>query len=1016
MMLKSRLFNPSIQSRIWHFAILASATLVALALVLAWTLQRASDANSWIAHSQEVRKALDAYSRELIDAETGQRGYLLTQQDAYLLPFQHVLDNNQGRLGQLSELLEGSPAHARLARLAQVFELKLTELSETIQLTRAGKLDAALALVREGLGQRYTVEFQRLIQEIADIESALLASRQQAADAEAHNVFAIVAIGGVLALLLILLAARRTAAQIGRPLNELIRGIEAIADGDLERRVVPGAGDELGQLALAFNAMADRLAVSNQAREHGAAELRRHHDHLEERVALATSEVNAIVRTAVSGIVTISAGGIIQVYNPAAEKLFGWSRHEVLGKNVSMLMEDAFASRHDGYLAQFSKDRQSKVIGFEREVKALRKDGSVFPAHLAVGHAQVSENNHFFVAFISDISEQKKIQDSLKRAKEAAEMGARSKTTFIANMSHEIRTPMNAIIGFTEVLLQDAQLSQRSAEHVHIVLRSAKALMGIINDILDISKLESGKFSLERVAFHLPNALADALRLVDHQATDKGLTVTLEYHADLPLRVTGDPTRLRQIMLNLVGNAIKFTETGSIRIAVHASQQQDMLKFSVSDTGIGMTAEQIDKVFEPFTQADASTTRRFGGTGLGTVISKQIAEQMGGEIWIDSSYGEGSTFHFTACLPQASVLEGCLFEEGSAIAAGYVSPRIFHILLAEDILANATLAMLRLRQQGHRVDSCENGREAVAAFEAGHFDLILMDVMMPEMDGLEATRAIRTIEKTRGGRVPILALTASVMREDYDKCVAAGMDGVQAKPIEFSELFAAMERVVAPDGGQANTVHRLDLGAAAAVNFSALDGIVDHHKALRVWHDPLVYAKALASFAAERFRDADQMERLLMASPGNVEPARAVAHALKGVAGNLCIGRVTAQASKIDASLKSGQRNAGIAQLAQLRWLLAEAVNAIGKVMLLEGEAAATIVFDSAAAAELLDALAAALAQLNPDAVEPILARLAEYLPKGDLAPIQRAVDAFDFDSGMVRTAALAETLGLGRN
>jgi signal transduction histidine kinase/HPt (histidine-containing phosphotransfer) domain-containing protein len=604
-------------------------------------------------------------------------------------------------------------------------------------------------------------------------------------------------------------------------------------------------------------------------------------------------------------------------------------------------------------------------------------------------------------------------QELLTRTDEA-EKANRAKASFLANMSHEIRTPMNAIIGFADVVLQDNRLSPQSTEHLRIIVRSAKSLMGIINDILDVSKLESGKFALEAVPFHLPNALADALKLMDHQANDKGLKVFFDYQADLPIRFIGDPTRLRQVVLNLVGNAIKFTEKGNIKVSVQPWSEPGMLHFSVADTGIGMTPEQSSKIFDSFSQADSSTTRRYGGTGLGTAISKQITEIMGGKIWVESEAGKGSTFHFTVRIPEAHSAESCLFEVGSSITDGYISPRTFNVLMAEDIDANATLAMLRLKQQGHQVEWRRNGAQTIDAYLSGHYDLILMDVMMPEMDGLEATEKIRSLEKESGKHIPIFALTASVMREDYDKCVTAGMDSILGKPIDFNELLSAMERIVPEGAGIPNTVYHIDITDSPELDFSSLEEIVDYPGAIKVWRDPLVFVKALNSFAKDRSKDADVMEQLLMANPENSEPARAIAHALKGLAGNLHITKVAEQAIKIDADLKAKRRQEAIAGLAQLRWLLAEASVAINKIPLIEKVATTeTKEFDAKVMTELFSDLSAALDQLNPDVTEPILTKLDAYLPKDVLAPIQKAVDAFDFGRAKVKLSALAAMLEL---
>ena len=901
-MVLSRLFGTSVRLRIWQLAVLAGFALVALSAGSYWTLQRTQETKDQANHIQDVRNALNAYAQDFVDAETGQRGYLLTHQESYLTILNNALAHHPDNFRRLNDLVQNRAVREKLNQAAGIFDQKLIELSQTIQLTKTGNRDAALAIVLEGRGQRYTDEFRQAIGEIEVIETALLKSRQAEAYEQYQRVFAIVVGGGIIALALIIVGVQKIASQIGNSLDELIKGISTISEGNLDRRIDLGAKDEFAAVGNAFNSMAKRLAESNLERDLVNDELCRHRDHLEELVAVATAEVTAIIRTAVNGIVTIDSNGMIRTFNPAAERLFGYTSQEVIGKNVSMLMESDTAAQHDGYLEQFARTGLSKMIGIGREVRALRKNGSVFPAQLEVGHAEVSKTNHFYVGFISDVTEQKKIQDSLRRAKEEAEAGARAKSTFIANMSHEIRTPMNAIIGFTGILLQDDQLSARSADHAQIVLRSAKALLGIINDILDISKLESGKVSLEAVAFHLPNALTDALQLVNQQAADRGVKIVLEYHGDLPLRCTGDPMRLRQILLNLVGNSIKFTENGSIVITVRPwteAGHDNMLQFSVADTGIGMTPEQIDNVFEPFSQADSSTTRRFGGTGLGAVISKQLVEQMGGAIWVTSVFGQGSTFNFTACLPGASEMNDCLFEDGNSIAAGYIYPRTFHILLAEDSEINAALAMLRLKQQGHQVELCANGMEAVAAFKAEHFDLILMDVMMSVMDGLDATRKIRELEKSGNRRIPIIALTASVMRHEAEQCIEAGMDSVHAKPIEFSELFAAMEAIVPAGEGRFKAIHRLEIAPAFTENFS-------------------------------------------------VETSRAA--------------------------------------------------------------------FDPEVVQELLNAASHALGQLNPNAVEPILVRLSNYLSESDLAGIKKAVDVFDFENGKVKLSELAAALGLQLN
>lgn len=786
--------------------------------------------------------------------------------------------------------------------------------------------------------------------------------------------------------------------QIARPLVAIAGALSKVAAGhrDIE---VPELNrlDEIGEIAKACEVFRVTMLVREQSDKTRRIEV-------EERLsAIVTSTTDAVISKTLDGIVTS--------WNPAAEELFGYTAQEMIGQPVTPLIPQ---DRADEWAPILAKIRNGENIT-HFETTRIQKDGKLVPLSVAISPIKdVTGIIIGFSAIARDISVQKETEKHLKQAKDDAEAGARTKASFVANMSHEIRTPMNAILGFAEIVLQDTQLTPQTAQHVQTILGSAKSLLTILNDILDFSKLESGKLALEAVAFHLPNALAETLRLIDQSAVDKGLKVVMEYDADLPLRFMGDPERLRQVVLNLIGNAVKFTERGAITISVRSGNQESMLHFAVADTGIGMTREQSAKVFKPFSQADASMTRRFGGTGLGTTISKQIVELMGGEIWLESEFGKGSTFHFTVRLPEASAGTDCLYEADHAVADGYVSPRAFKVLLVEDIEVNATLAMLRLEEQGHQVEWRKNGREAVTAFQTGRYDLILMDVMMPEMDGLEATREIRKLEKPGEPHTPIIALTASAMREDYDMCIAAGMDSVQAKPIDFSGLLSAMEQAVAERQGQPITVRRIEIVAPIGVDFSPLDGIVDHRNAIKTWRDPVIYAKALTSFAAQHCRDADAIERLLLASPGNTEPAYAVAHTLKGVAGNLFINKVAELAIKINSDLKSTHREAALSALGQLRSLLAEAAGAIGKIAPCNQDATAMVkIFDPAAVVALLGDLSSVLGKRNPYAAEPILARLAEYLQKADLAPIQQRVDAFDFMGAKARAVALAETLGV---
>jgi len=732
-------------------------------------------------------------------------------------------------------------------------------------------------------------------------------------------------------------------------------------------------------------------------------ELSKYRENLEELINEKTASINAIVDTAVDAIITIDSQGAVLLFNHAAEKMFGYKNNEILGKNITIVMPEPHRTKHDQYLHNYIKTNKAKILGKSREVKGIRKNGDEFPILLSISKMEVG-NKIRFTGILRDISAQKLAEEELiqarnnaESARQIAEESTRVKAAFLANMSHEIRTPMNAIIGFSELCLLDTSISPDITKNLKTIHNSAKSLLGIINDILDVSKLDSGKFALENVAFHLPNMLKELLNTLQHIASINTLLLTMEYHKEVPVRVNGDPTRLRQVLLNLVGNAIKFTHEGEVNIIVEMSETPGFLHFSIKDTGIGMSPEQIDKVFESFTQADGSTTRRFGGTGLGTNIAKQIIELMEGEIHIESEEGEGSTFSFTAHLPAYEGDEACLYEEELNLGDEYVSPRLFRILVAEDLEANATLVKLRLGTMGHTVHWVKNGREAVDAFEILPYDIVLMDVQMPEMDGLEATRGIRSIEEQSGGHIPILALTASVMREDHKLCYAAGMDGVVAKPIDFSKLFHEMEKVVAEGVGEQNCLLDEEKKQLSLIDFTPLAGLVDYELGLRTWGDAQAYAKALKSFADEHAGDVEKFKSLL---DDHVQDARALAHALKGLAGNLAISTVASLTTELEKCLIQENFEKARAAIQALKQPLNEVTEAITGFKYEHAvEVLQSREYDIEAVKELFSQLSDALQELNPDVVEPLLDELASYLGEKELNTVRRKVDSFDFEA-----------------
>jgi signal transduction histidine kinase/HPt (histidine-containing phosphotransfer) domain-containing protein len=591
----------------------------------------------------------------------------------------------------------------------------------------------------------------------------------------------------------------------------------------------------------------------------------------------------------------------------------------------------------DGFM---TKDREpAEIVGRIRRVlaRAGRAGGEAAPPRVAflgrefelsAGRDQLldvlvsafEDVVHLNQRYKDEIAQRRRAEAELLKAREAADAANRAKSDFLARMSHEIRTPMNGVLGMTELVLE-TPLTAQQHDYLSMVKSSADALLTVINDILDFSKVEAGKLELDAIDFSLRECLGDTLRLLTFRAAQKGLALTGHIAPDVPDDLVGDPGRLRQVIINLVGNALKFTERGEVAVSVSlvpgpTSPAEDKgqgtrdkgqgtvaLRFAVRDTGIGIPKEKHGLLFRSFSQADTSTARKYGGTGLGLAISARLVELMGGRIGIDSEVGRGSTFHFTATFGRSRG------PKAARPAAGPppVSRRPLRVLLADDNPINQQVATRMLEKAGHVAVVAGSGKEALAALERQPFDLVLMDVEMPEMSGFEATAVVREREKGTGRHVPIIAMTAHALKGDREKCLAAGMDGYVAKPIQAHELLRAIAGVVPADAP----------AEAAAPERRPADEVLDRAAAVQcVGGDRRLLGEIVRLFAGQCPRWVADIRDAV--ARGDANRLRQAAHALKGAVGNFGARAAFAEAQRLEWMGRDGDLAAAAGACADL--------------------------------------------------------------------------------------------------
>lgn len=472
--------------------------------------------------------------------------------------------------------------------------------------------------------------------------------------------------------------------------------------------------------------------------------------------------------------------------NEAAIKEYGYSREEILKLTIFDLREPECLT--------IEQMEQADKEGIFFETKHRRKDGSWFPVEVSSKGTTIN-GRRVVLSIIRDISERKKSEYVLRQAKEQAEIANKAKSEFLANMSHEIRTPLNGIVGMVE-LMRLTDLNKEQEENLMIVKSCAKSLLTVINDILDFSKMEAGKLVIENINFDIKSLIENTIKAHSPSALKKGIQLNYAFSSTIPQDLVGDPNRLQQILNNLISNAIKFTESGEVWVKVtnaYINDNKVEIQFIVEDSGIGIEEENLIRIFESFSQVDGSFTRRFGGTGLGLAISKQLSEMMGGRLWVESEKGKGSAFYFTLKFQVGIKKEEKIVQTQQPNKSDMV--RNINILLTEDDKVNQMVTTRILKECGYCVDIANNGLEAVEMCEKNSYDVILMDIQMPEMDGIQATKRIR--EKNK--RIPIIALTAYALKGDRERFLSQGMDEYVSKPIKIENLVNVIEKCIALD-------------------------------------------------------------------------------------------------------------------------------------------------------------------------------------------------------------------------
>jgi len=599
--------------------------------------------------------------------------------------------------------------------------------------------------------------------------------------------FTILTVGIVLSMFL--------AKDITEPILKLIKKTSLIATGDFSQRADTNSKDEIGTLARSFNQMAENLQKTTTSianlnhviaeRQKAVQSLRKSERRFEE-----------VAKNSGDWIWEINAQGLYTYSSPAVEQILGYNVGEIVGRKY---FYDMFTPDKRKPMKKIILNMMARKKNLDGLVNTeVHKDGNVVVVETSA--VPMLDQKGTFLGYRGvnrNITERKRTEEALRQAREAAEQANRAKSDFLSNMSHEIRTPLNGIMGFSRIIAQSKDVSPRERKQAEQITAECRKLMELINQFLDLAKIEAGKMELNKHKFSLRDLMADIISAFNVRAVEKNIGFSVSIHPEVPDVLIGDNMRLHQVLINLIDNAIKFTRQGEVSVTISGSEEKDnnvKIMFSVIDTGIGIPKEKLELIFESFTQADSSTTREYGGTGLGTTICKQIVGLMGGQIGVESEIGKGSTFWFVVPFEKGTIEKIEKTEEENRQPT--VSLNNAKVLIVEDYPTNQEVAKYLIETAGGIVSIAENGQIALEMFKEHDFDVILMDVQMPKMDGYQATQEIRKLP--RGDKIPVIGMTANAFEKDRQACLAAGMNDFVSKPLEFEHFLAVVAHWLTP--------------------------------------------------------------------------------------------------------------------------------------------------------------------------------------------------------------------------